>query len=141
MESRCSLLDVGLIIELPETFDFSIESLDTLLDNRVPKRLRREWPNIRSSDNAALLSYFGGITGKDEVSSNFLLVLLRVGWVLPGRLESLFDRIIEFMNDEMANIIRFADQPIPWRLTVKLGDVQCSCIAGVAEPINEIGKQ
>ena len=45
------------------------------------------------------------------------------------------------MHKEMTNIIRFADQPSLLRLTIKLGDFQCSCIAGVAAPINEMDKQ
>ena len=61
--------------------------------------------------------------------------------ILPGGLESVLDCIIEVMNEDMANIIRFTEQPILWPLTIKLGDVHCSCIAGVSAPINEIGKQ
>ena len=78
--------------------------------------------------------------GKARVSSNLVLVLLQVSWIICGGLESVFDWIIEVMHEEMANIILFAEQPRLWHLTVKLGYVQCSCIASVTAPINEIGK-
>ena len=71
--------------------------------------------------------------------SNLVLLLLRVSWILPDGLESVFDRIIEVMHEEVDNIICFSDQSIPWHIHFKLGDVQCSFIAGVASPINEIG--
>ena len=45
------------------------------------------------------------------------------------------------MHEELADIIRFAKQLSQRRITTKLRDVQCSCIVGVSEPINEIGKQ
>ena len=45
------------------------------------------------------------------------------------------------MYENMANIIRFTEKPSPWSLTVKLGDFRFSCIVGVAEPVNEIGKR
>ena len=35
-------MDVGFIIKLPETFDFSIKSINNTLDERVPKMLRRD---------------------------------------------------------------------------------------------------
>ena len=70
-----------------------------------------------------------------------VLVLLWGIWILSGGLESVFDWIIEVMHEEMANVIRFPKQPISWRFTVKLRNVQCSCIAGVAALINEIWKK
>ena len=70
-----------------------------------------------------------------------VLVPLRVSCIPPGGLENLFERIIEVMHEEMTNIIRFANQTSPLHLTVKLGDFQCSCIAGVASTINDIGKR
>ena len=69
------------------------------------------------------------------------LVLLWVSWILPGGIDSLFDHIIEVMHEEIDNIIRFSEQPSPWRFNVKLRDIECSFIAGVAAPINGIGKQ
>ena len=45
------------------------------------------------------------------------------------------------MHEEITNIIRFAEQPSPWCLTVNLRYVQFSFIVDVAAPINEIGKQ
>ena len=109
--------------------------------------LRREQPHVRSIDDTALFSYdivcvdFRRVMGKAEVSSNFFLVLLRLSWILPGSLESVFDRIIEVMHEDMDNIIRFDKKSSLGRLDVKIGGFQCSCIVGVAEPINEIGKQ
>ena len=54
-EGRCSLLNVSLVIELPATFYFSVESLDMISENRAANNIRREWPHIRSSDDASLL--------------------------------------------------------------------------------------
>ena len=79
--------------------------------------------------------------GKAKVSSNFFLVLLCVSLILPGEIESVFDRIIEVMHEEMANVIHFAKQPSPWHFTLNLRYVQFSCIAGFAAPINVIEKQ
>ena len=70
-----------------------------------------------------------------------VLVILKVCWILPDRLEYVFKRTIEVMQEEMTDIIRFSEQPSPWRLTVNLRDVQSSYIAGVASPITHIGKQ
>ena len=82
-----------------------------------------------------------GVTGKAKVLSNLVFVPLRVSCISPGGLENLFERIIEVMHEEMTNIIRFAKQTSPLRLTVKIRYFQCSCIAGVASTINDIGKQ
>ena len=69
-----------------------------------------------------------------------VLVLLRASWIIPGGIGSVFDRFIEVMYEETDTVIRLSEQPSPWRFTVNIRDVQCSCIAGVTAPINEIGK-
>ena len=78
--------------------------------------------------------------GKAEVLYILVLVLLQVSWIIPGGLGSVFKWIIELIDEKMANVIHFANQPSPWSFTVNLRDVHCSCIMGVVEPINETGE-
>ena len=49
-------MDIGLVVELSLTLDFSVKSFGTLSDNRFPKTLRGEWRHVHSSDDAALFS-------------------------------------------------------------------------------------